>query len=47
MSILISTIGMVLISLALSEMGYGFNTLIWWFFIIGLACYNVGGRLMK
>ena len=45
MNILISSIGMMLISMGLCEMGYGFNTSVWRLMIIGLAIYAMGWRL--
>lgn len=45
MNILISSIGMMLISIGLCEMGYGFNTSVWWLMITGLATYAMGWRL--
>lgn len=45
MNILISSIGMMLISIGLCEMGYGFNTRVWWLMITGLATYAMGWRL--
>ena len=45
MNILISSIGMMLISIGLCEMGYGFKTMVWWLMIIGLATYAMGWRL--
>ena len=45
MNILISSIGMMLISIGLCEMGYGFNTMVWWLMITGLATYAMGWRL--
>lgn len=45
MSILISSIGMIIISIGLCEMGYGINTKVWWLMIIGLATYAMGWRL--
>lgn len=43
---ILSSIGMILISIALCEMGYGLDTFIWWIFIIGLAIYNLGWGLI-
>lgn len=45
MSILISSIGIMLISIGLCEMGYGINTKVWWLMIIGLTTYVIGWRL--
>lgn len=45
MNILISSIGMMLIPIGLCEMGYGFNTSVWWLMITGLATYAMGWRL--
>lgn len=45
MNILISSIGIMLISIGLCEMGYGINTKVWWLMIIGLATLNMGWRL--
>ena len=47
MGIIISSIGMIFISMALCEMGYGLKTPVWWFFIIGFATYALGWRLLK
>lgn len=41
-SVIISTIGMVMISIGLCEMGYGLNTMVWWLMIIGIATYSTG-----
>lgn len=45
MSILISSIGMMIISIGLCEMGYGINTKVWWLMTIGLATHAMGWRL--
>ena len=43
MNKLISSIGIMLISISLCEMGYGINTKVWWLMIIGLAMLNWDG----
>lgn len=45
MNILISSIGMLIISIGLCEMGYGINTIVWWLMVLGLATYAMGWRL--
>ena len=35
-------LGMVLISMALCKMGYGLNSEIWWFCILGTICVTAG-----
>ena len=45
MNILISSIGMIIISIGLCEMGYGINTIVWWLMVLGLATYTMGWRL--
>lgn len=45
MNILISSIGMLIISIGLCEMGYGINTIVWWLMVLGLATYTIGWRL--
>lgn len=42
MSVIISTIGMVMISIGLCGMGYGLNTMVWWLMTIGIATYSRG-----
>lgn len=45
MNILISSIGILIISIGLCEMGYGINTIVWWLMVLGLATYAMGWRL--
>ena len=45
MNILISSIGMLIISIGLCEMGYGINTIVWWLMVLGLATYAMGWGL--
>lgn len=45
MSVIISTIGMIMISIGLCEIGYGLNTMVWWLMIIGIATYSTGRGL--
>ena len=41
-SVIISNIGMAMISIGLCKMGYGLNTMVWWLMIIGIATYSTG-----
>ena len=45
MNILISSIGMLIISIGLCEMGYGINTIVWWLMVLGLDTYAMGWGL--
>ena len=45
MSILISSIGMLMLSIGLCEMGYGIKTTVWWLICIGISLYVAGWKL--